>query len=113
LQPFVWSRQQRSIKTFVVGSPGVESSGFMSEIAVAGGTPRTPSCGTNDGCKDTDSCRHYQIGGASFARDLEALLTDTAGQLATCVFAIPARDENVNPALVNVRTRTRQAKKKI
>lgn len=91
------------VKTFVVGSPGVENFGFMSEIAVAGGTSRTPTCDSSEGCNNADNCCHYQIGGSNFAADLEALLTEIAGQLATCVFAIPSGDENVNPDLVNVR----------
>ncbi|MFW5741178.1 MAG: hypothetical protein ACOC1F_12510, partial [Myxococcota bacterium] len=83
------------IKTFVVGSPGVTNTQFMSDLAVAGGTPKS------SGCEGTQSCYH-QIGQSNFATDLQAVLTEIAGQVATCTFALPLESGDVDPNKVNV-----------
>lgn len=83
------------VKTFVVGSPGVTNTQFMSDLAVAGGTPKTA------GCEASQSCYH-QIGESNFASDLEAVLTEIAGQVATCTFALPLDSGDVDPNKVNV-----------
>jgi hypothetical protein len=91
------------VKTFVVGSPGVKHFGAMSQLAKAGGTARLPTCDISDSCNDNDNCCYYQIGNSNFSADLQAVLTEIAGQLATCTFAIPAGEGDVDPDLVNVR----------
>jgi len=83
------------VKTFVVGSPGVTNTQFMSDLAVAGGTPRADGCEASQGC-------YYQIGDANFASDLQEVLTEIAGQVATCTFALPLESEDVDPNKVNV-----------
>jgi len=84
-----------TVKTFVVGSPGVTNTAFMSALAVAGGTARA------DGCEATGDC-YYQIGATDFAADLQAVLTEIAGQVATCTFALPLDSGDVDPNKVNV-----------
>lgn len=84
-----------SVKTFVVGSPGVTNTVFMSSLAVAGATPR------HDGCEATGDC-YYQIGASDFAVDLQTVLTEIAGQVATCTFALPLDSADVDPNKVNV-----------
>ncbi len=84
-----------AVRTFVVGSPGVTNTAFMSSLAVAGGTARY------DGCEATGEC-YYQIGATDFAVDLQAVLTEIAGQVATCTFALPLDSGDVDPNKVNV-----------
>jgi hypothetical protein len=83
------------IKTFVVGSPGVTNMAFMSDLAVAGGTQRY------DGCESATDC-YYQIGAAEFASELQTVLTNIAGQIATCTFALPLSSTEVDRNKVNV-----------
>lgn len=84
-----------SVKTFVVGSPGVTNTHFMSDLAVAGGTAKSA------GCESSQTC-YYQIGQTNFAADLQAVLTEIAGQVATCTFALPLDSGEVDPNKVNV-----------
>lgn len=82
------------VRTFVVGSPGVQNTKFLSSLALAGATPKSA------GCEASDTC-HYQIGSSNFAADLQQVLTTIAGQVATCTFAVPTADK-VDPNRVNV-----------
>ncbi len=85
-----------AVKTFVIGSPGSEgASDFLSQLAINGGTPKSPNCSAGAG-----DC-HYQIGVGNFAQDLQAALDEIAGKLSECVFAIPD-GENADPDYVNV-----------
>jgi hypothetical protein len=85
-----------TVKTFVIGSPGSEgASDFLSQLALNGGTPKSPGCSVAAG-----DC-HYQIGKDNFAQDLQAALDDIAGKLSECVFAIPD-GQNADPDYVNV-----------
>lgn len=83
------------VHTFVVGSPGVQNTKFLSGLAMAGATPKSP------GCEASDSC-HYQIGQSNFAADLKAVLSAIAGEVATCTFALPLESDKVDPNRVNV-----------
>lgn len=88
------------VKTFVVGSPGVDNQGFMSHLAVLGGTPQA-GCVDGAGCENSGTCCHYTIGTGNFEQDLANVLKEIAGQIATCTFAIPGGDE-ADPNKVNV-----------
>jgi hypothetical protein len=88
-----------AIKTFVIGAPGSDSSSaqeILSGIAFNGGTGK-PGCSPQAG-----NC-HYQIGAANFQEDLKNTLSEIAGKVASCVFAVPSGDaEKVDPNFVNV-----------
>ncbi len=83
------------VRTFSIGTPDA-SNAFLSSLATAAGTQRTPGCGATD-------C-HYSIGDANFERDLDAALDAIRGRTATCEYALDAIDPSVaNPSLINVR----------
>ncbi len=84
------------VKTFVIGAPGSEKAGkFLSQLAINGGTRRTPTCTTAAG-----DC-HYQIGSGSFSGDLAKALGEITGKIATCIFELPT-GADVDPTKVNV-----------
>lgn len=94
-----------SVKTFVVGSPGVLDYGFLSRLAVAGGTARDPACDPASGCETGGNCCHYQIGSFNFQDQLTDVLREINGAIQGCTFAIPQGDD-VDPDKVNVVVRT-------
>ncbi len=84
-----------SVRTFVIGSPGVTNDEFMSNLALAGNTPKGAGCEASNAC-------YYQIGTGNFSADLQGVLTSIAGQIATCTFAVPPGTADVDPTMVNV-----------
>ncbi len=86
-----------SVRTFVVGAPGSEKASLvLSGIANNGGT-----CRPGGNAKD-QTC-HYQIGSSNFEQDLAKVLTDIAGTVSDCVYAVPkANGQEVDPTKVNV-----------
>lgn len=85
-----------AVKTFVIGAPGSEKAApHLSNIAVNGGTRRTPTCNAAAG-----QC-HYQIGSGSFEADLAKALEEITGKIATCIFEVPTGTD-VDPLRVNV-----------
>lgn len=84
-----------AVRTFVIGVPGAEQGVvFLSSIAFNGRTAK-PGCTVSKG-----DC-HYQIGTASFQKDLEAVLGDIAGKVASCIFQVPIGPD-VQPGFTNV-----------
>lgn len=87
------------VKTFVIGAPGSETDPkFLSGVAYNGGTGK-PGCVWDQG-----NC-HFQIGSANFEKDLEAVLTEIAGKIASCVFEVP-KSPDADPKSVNVTVTT-------
>ncbi|MCU0655433.1 MAG: VWA domain-containing protein [Polyangiaceae bacterium] len=85
------------VRTFVIGAPGSEDGlEILSGLALNGGTCRP------GGSHSSYTC-HYQIGAANFEQDLAATLTQIAGSVSSCTYAVPVPSgEEVNPDLVNV-----------
>jgi hypothetical protein len=84
-----------AVKTFVIGVPGTETgTTFLSSIALNGKTAK-PGCTVSKG-----DC-HYQIGSTSFQKDLQDVLTDIAGKVASCIFQVPIGTD-VQPGYINV-----------
>ncbi len=83
------------VRAFTIGTPDA-SDAFLSSLATAAGTQRTPGCGMTN-------C-HYSIADANFERDLDAALDAIRGRTATCEYALQTIDPTMaDPNLVNVR----------
>ncbi len=90
------------VLTYVIGAPGGTVQN-LSQVAAAGGGKRTPTCipSTTD---PTKAC-HYQIGDATFEKDLLLALEDIKGKILSCTFDVPAASADagtVDPNKVNV-----------
>jgi len=76
---------QQGVRTFVLGvidgTKGARAD-YLSPIAQAGGTARTPTCNTTDDC-------FYALNNQTFAQDLENALNQIELQAFDCSFAIP------------------------
>ncbi len=76
---------QQGVRTFVLGvidgSKGARAD-YLSPIAEAGGTARTPTCTTTDDC-------FYALNNQTFAQDLKAALDQIELQAFDCSFEIP------------------------
>jgi hypothetical protein len=88
------------VSTFVIGSPGSEDArGDLSKMATAGGTA-TP------GCSDAGPtyCHLDMTTAKDFAAALAAGLSNIAGQISTCEYAVPPppAGKTINPSQVNV-----------
>lgn len=84
------------IRTFVVGSPASpQGAAFLSQLAVLGGTPRSPDCSIEAG-----EC-HHEIGHDAFQEELTAALAAITGEVSDCVFEMPD-GPGVDPDYVNV-----------
>ena len=91
-------RQRRRARPYALSwwdRPGYWTPSSFPTSRWPGATPKNPGCETVDGC-------HYQIGQTDFATELQAVLTDIAGQVATCTFALPIDSDEVDPNKVNV-----------
>lgn len=82
------------VRTFVVGTPEA-SDGFLSNLAINGGTRRAA------GCEASRSC-HYSLGHATFEMDLNHALDDIRGRAAPCEFRLMIDPARVDRNLVNV-----------
>jgi hypothetical protein len=89
------------VLVYVIGAPGGTVAN-LSRVAAAGGGKRTPTCtaATSD---PTLAC-NYQIGDATFEKDLLAALEDIKGKALTCTFKLPTGGDagTIDPAKVNV-----------
>jgi Mg-chelatase subunit ChlD len=85
------------VRTFVIGAPGSEGGlEILSGLALNGGTCRP------GGSHSSYTC-HYQIGAANFQQELAATLTQIAGSVSNCTYAVPVpSDGKVDPDKVNV-----------
>jgi len=88
------------VKTFVIGSPGSEDArSDLSKMATAGGTAVA-------GCSDSgpNYCHLDMTTAKDFASALAAGLSDIAGKISSCEYAVPAapKGKSLDPALVNV-----------
>lgn len=81
--------QLLGIRTFVIGVPGSENaSEFLSALAVAGGTARSPDCFY--GPEPTDGNCHFDMTTTeNFSVDLLDALTSINGEILSCSFSIP------------------------
>lgn len=86
-----------SVRSFVIGAPGTESSQeVLSGIAQNGGTCRPGGSPANLTC-------HYQIGSANFEKDLADTLKAITGSVSNCTYNVPTpENEMVDPDKVNV-----------
>jgi len=90
LQVEVQKAREANIRTFVIGAPGSEGArGFLSELAFAGGTARSPDCVHGDPDSETGDCHHDLTAAADFAQVLGEALGDITGQALGCEFATP------------------------
>lgn len=85
------------VRTFVIGAPGSEDGlEILSGLALNGGTCRP------GGDHGSFTC-HYQIGAANFEKELAETLTQIAGSVSNCTYAVPVPSgEEVDPDKVNV-----------
>jgi hypothetical protein len=85
------------VRTFVIGAPGSEDGlEILSGLALNGGTCRP------GGDHGSFTC-HYQIGAANFQQELAETLTQIAGSVSNCTYAVPVPSgEEVDPDKVNV-----------
>lgn len=89
-----------SVSTFVIGSPGSEDArGDLSQMATRGGTAKA-------GCSDAGPtyCHLDMTNTPDFGAALSAGLSDIAGQIGTCEYAVPPppAGQVIDPLLVNV-----------
>jgi len=82
------------IKVYVAGTPSASDT-FLSDLAVTGGTPRTPDCRASQNC-------HYRLQDSSFEADLAMALRDIEARSLTCEFQVDADPSRVDPDRVNV-----------
>lgn len=98
----------RSIKTFVVGSPGSEvnngtgadSRGWLSDAAVAGGTRSSSAC-TNAG---PEFCHFDMTQSSDFGAALTKALVAIGNSVVTCNYTVPASTAGgaIDPNQVNI-----------
>jgi hypothetical protein len=89
-----------SVSTFVIGSPGSEDArGDLSQMATKGGTAKA-------GCSDAGPtyCHLDMTTAPDFGAALTQGLSDIAGQIGTCEYAVPPppAGQVIDPLLVNV-----------
>lgn len=82
------------LRLYVAGTPEASDT-FLSDLAVIGGTPRTPDCRGSMTC-------HYRLQTASFESDLTMALQDIQARSLTCEFEVDADPSRVDPDRVNV-----------
>lgn len=93
-------KDQNSVSTFVIGSPGSEDArGDLSQMASKGGTAKA-------GCSDggPNYCHLDMTSAPDFGAALSAGLAEIAGQIGMCEYAVPPppAGEAIDPLLVNV-----------
>ncbi len=82
------------IRTFAIGAPGSEKSrSFLSQIAWAGGTGKSPTCNHKATPPDLGDC-HFDLTDESvdLATELNAALAAITKEALTCEYDIPAAD---------------------
>jgi hypothetical protein len=87
------ARSMPVVRTFALGTPDAIPS-FMSAVAINGQTARAPGCEPND-------C-HYNLGSATFERDLNMALDSVRDRAATCEFILQVDPMTADPNLINV-----------
>lgn len=87
-------RETPPIRTFIAGTPEASDT-FLSDLAVSGGSPRTPDCRTTQNC-------HYSLRLGSFERDLTAAFNEIRGRALSCEFDLNVDPSRVDPTRVNV-----------
>jgi hypothetical protein len=91
-----------NIRTFVIGAPGSEPArGFLSELALRGGTGKNSGACTGDRASENGDCHFDMTTSTDFAADLAAALEAISGSALGCEFPVPqpegaAPSENVN-----------------
>jgi hypothetical protein len=91
------------VKTFVVGVPGSEvDRSVLSNLAVAGGTPSSPSCNHSQTSPDVGDCHFDMTTQPDLATGLKNALAAISGQALSCEFPIVKGSQQVDPTKVNV-----------
>jgi hypothetical protein len=93
------------IKTFVIGAPGSEPSrSFLSQIAFAGQTSRTPTCTHSATPPDVGDC-HFDLTSSTLnlATELNKALEAISKEALSCEYDVPQAEAGVvDPGRVNV-----------
>jgi hypothetical protein len=91
LEVEVQKAREANVRTFVIGAPGSEGArGFLSQLAFAGGTARSPDCVHGDSESESGDCHHDLTTADDFAEVLDEALGDITGQALGCEFATPS-----------------------
>jgi len=89
-----------NIRTFVIGAPGSEPArGFLSELALRGGTGKNGGACTGSRVSDDGDCHFDMTTSTDFAADLASALDAISGSALGCEFPVPQAatpTENVN-----------------
>ncbi len=96
VQVTLGTRETTPVRTYVTGTPEAND-GFLSDLAVNGGTPRTSTCRT----MSPPVC-HYSLQTGTFEADLTRALDDIRGRALTCEFEVNVDPTRVDPTRVNV-----------
>lgn len=79
-----------NIRTFVIGAPGSEPArGFLSELALRGGTARNGGACMGDRTSQSGDCHYDMTTSTDFAADLATALDAISGSALGCEFAVP------------------------
>lgn len=89
-----------NIRTFVIGAPGSEPArGFLSELALRGGTAKNGGACTGDRTSAAGDCHFDMTTSTDFAADLAGALDAISGTALGCEFPVPqgaTPTDNVN-----------------
>lgn len=81
---------QLNIRTFVIGVPGSENGrALLSQVAYAGGTPKSTTCTHNPTPADVGDCHFDMTKSANFSSDLKAALAQISGTVLSCEINVP------------------------
>ena len=95
-----------NIRTFVIGAPGSEPArGFLSELALSGGTARNGGGCTGSRGSSTGDCHFDMTSTTDFAEDLSAALDEISGSAIGCEFPVPQLPDRAPTDNVNVQFR--------
>jgi hypothetical protein len=79
-----------NIRTFVIGAPGSEPArGFLSELALRGGTAKNGGACTGDRRSEAGDCHFDMTTSTDFAADLASALDAISGSALGCEFPVP------------------------
>ncbi len=97
---------QLKIRTFVIGVPGSENGrALLSQIAYAGGTPKSTTCTHNPTPNDQGDCHFDMTLSSNFSQDLKNALAQISGTVLSCEIDVPKAPpvKKVNPNDVKVK----------
>ncbi|MDD9943116.1 MAG: VWA domain-containing protein [Myxococcales bacterium] len=95
-----------NIRTFVIGAPGSEPArGFLSELALIGGTGRRGGQCLGDRHAVEGDCHYDMTATTDFAADLKAALDAISGSAIGCEFPVPQLPDEPPTDNVNVQYR--------